>query len=286
MTSIKNLFLLIFSTLFLVVPFQNLEASEALNREQRQEKERNRKKYGFGASYGMSYDALETVEDKTIGHQLGLNARYFLGNNWLLNSSVAFFHNSFDLKVYRANPDDNYHQVSDTNLGLTHVKRNLNKYIARIADRISILLPTSERSRIDQRRFALTFSNSVASGSWKKFRLIQSFSASYASHRLKFSLFNNDSLNRDLALTESLALTYQAFPWLGLSFNAYFRVFRFLDKSWDNTFGNSVTVFTSVGRAGIFLSYINRSVSELDGYRIDYFNSFERVIQAGVTYDF
>ena len=242
--------------------------------------------FGFVTSYSMSYDDLQQENPKTLSHMVSLAGTYSFSKATSAYAALAVTHDSEGNRIVRENDTDQYHGISNFNLGLVYTFSPEVMFISRSSNTINLSLPLSERSQIDKHILSASLVNFMTSGSWNKLSLFNRLSANYLWNTYKFSIFDNDTLNRDWLVTESLGVNYQVLRAVGIRVSGQASMVRFLDSTWEMSFGNQFAIFSNISGFQVFASMSNHSYPENNRLDLGYYDKFRRIYSMGVTYAF
>ena len=242
--------------------------------------------FGLIVSYAASYDDLEQVDQKTVGHRVSFAGTYSFDQHWSSYGAVGFSHASYGSNIVRDNDNDQFHQISNLNLGLVYTKMKPLSFVSRSSNTLNIGLPVSERARVDKHIANLSLTNFMQSYSWKNFSVFNRLTGNFLWNTQRFSLFANDEMNRDWLISDSFGLTYMILPRWGVRWNARVDTIRYLDGSWNLSFGDNLSTFANISGFQIFASMINNSYEENERVDLGYYDKYRRVFLGGVTYAF
>ncbi len=249
--------------------------------------------FGLIVSYSANYNDLEQVNQKTVGHGVSIAGTYSFDKHFSSYGAIGFQHQSYDSNIVRDNDNEEFHQVSNLNLGLVYTKMKPLSFISRSSNTLNVGLPVSERARIDKHIANLSLTNFMQSYGWKDFSLFSRLTANYLWNTQRFSLYSNDRLglvgdvlNRDLLLSESFGVTYMVTQRWGVRWNFSANIVRFLDDSWSLSFGDNISTFANVSGFQLFASMINNSYQENERIDLGYYDKYRRIFLGGVTYAF
>ena len=247
--------------------------------------------FGVIVSYGVRYNDLQLVEEKTYQHRLSLAGTYSFNKYWSAYGAVSASHQAQGDKIVRSNDTDDFHEISNLNFGAVYSKMKPLSFVNRSSNTLNVGLPVSRRSRVDKHVASLSLTNFMQSYSWKNFFLFNRLSGNYLWNTQRFTLFNNDvfrggRLNRDWLVSNSFGVTYMVLPRLGARFNYRADMVRFLDGSWEMSFGNNFSVFTNIKGFQVFASMINNSYEENERIDLSFYDKYRRIFLGGVTYAF
>ncbi len=249
--------------------------------------------FGFIVSYSAAYNDLEQVDNKTVGHRVNFAGTYSFDKHWSAYSAVGASHESFGTNIVRDNDNDQFHRISNLNLGVVYTKNNPLSFISRSSNTLNVGAPVSERSRIDKHIANISLTNFMQTHNWKKFSLFNRFTGNFLWNTQRFTIFDDpqsnsegDQLNRDWLVSNSLGVTYMILPRLGARFNYRVDMVRLVDGSWNMSFGDNLSIFTNISGFQIFLTTINNSYLENERIDLGYYDKFRRVYLGGVTYAF
>lgn len=242
--------------------------------------------FGVVVSYSASYNDLEQVDVKTVGHQVSVAGTYSFDKHWSAYSSIAASHETYGEKIYRENDKDDFHQLSNLNVGAVYNKLKPLSSISRSSNTLNFGLPVSERSRVDKHVANISLSNFMQSYGWKNITLFNRALVNYLWHTQKYSLFLDDRINRDFLLSNSVGINYMILPRVGIRYSVRANGVRNLDRSWNMSFGSNLSVFGNLYGVQIFGSYINNSYPENERIDISYYDKYRRLWMGGVTYVF
>jgi len=242
----------------------------------------------FGAilSYGLRYDDLQQTKKKTVGHVVSLAGTYSFSEKWSSYLSVSFAHDTAGGEIVKENDDDEYHAMSDLNAGVVYTLRQPLQYLAVNSTTFNLSLPVSERSQIDKNVVDATVSNYTQSKSWYRFSLFNRANVDYLWNRLKFSVYDGDTLNRDWLFANGLGFNYQILDNVGFRASLAMEMSRYLDDSWDLTFGNRLTIYSNFKGFQVFASVVNNAYPENERVDIDFYDKYKRLYSVGVVYAF
>ena len=243
-------------------------------------------RFGFIVSYGASYNDLELVDTKTVNHRVSFSGTYGFDKHWSSYASIGASHETYDGNIYRANDSDNFHNLSNLNLGVVYSKMKPLSFVRRSSNTLNIGLPVSERSRVDNHIGTISLTNFMQSYDWNRFSVFNRALVQYLGQTQRFSVFNNDTLNRDFLLSNSFGLTYMPLKRVGLRYSVRINGVRFLDSSWNVSFGNNASIFANYFGVQFFASMINNSYPEDERIDLVYFDEFRRTFMGGLTYAF
>ena len=241
-------------------------------------------KFVFSLGYEIAYNDLEEVDEKTLNHQVDVLGAYKLNRHTSIYGNLGFNHQTKGQYVFRDNDTDEYHSVAFLNFGVYSKMSALPKYFRKSAYRFVLSLPVTRKNIIDGHLVTASASNVTTTQAWNKFSIFNKFSARYTWHRLKFSMYSNGRLNRDWLLSESLGLAFDPEDNLGVRFSLGVHSVRYLDSSWDLSFGNQLSIFYNQWDLQFFVSYINDSYPENDRLDFGYYDKYRKLYIVGVTY--
>ena len=242
--------------------------------------------FGFIGTYMVAYDSLDNVEPKTHKHKLSLSTAYSFDEYWSSYGSISISHETHNMDIYRSNRVDPYHQMSNLNMGMVYKKKAPLKFVQISSSTFNISLPVSEHSRVDKHITNLSMIHFMNSYGWKGLSLSHRLVANYLWNTQKFSIFLNDQMNRDWVASNSFGLTYIFSQKIGARFNYHINMKRYLDESWDLSFGNNLSLFYNLNSFQFFLRMINNSYPENDRIDLGYYDKHRMVFTGGVTYAF
>lgn len=243
-------------------------------------------RFGLIVSYWASYDDLQQVKIKTVSHQVSFAGTYSFDQNWSSYAVVAASHETYGSNIVREHDTDQFHQISNVNLGAVYSLSNPLSFLNRTSNTLNISLPVSERSRIDKQVGNFSLTNYMVSHNWNNISVFNRLSANFLWNTQYYSIYNNDVMNRDWLVADSLGVTYMVLGNLGARFNFSSNMVRYLDGSWDLSFGNNFSVFSNLNGFQLFASMVNNSYRENDRIDLGYFDKYRRVFYGGVTYAF
>lgn len=249
--------------------------------------------FGLILTYGADFNQLEQVDQKTVGHRISLAGTYSFDKYWSAYGVIGASHETYDQNIVRDNDNEEFHQISNMNVGAVYSKMKPVKYVMRSSNTLNIGLPVSERARVDKHIANISVTNFLQSYSWKNFSLFNRFSGNFLWNTQRFSIYTNDRmalvgdrLNRDWLLSNSFGVTYMIVPRLGVRFNYRADMVRFLDGQWTLSFGDNLSVFTNLSGFQLFASMINNSYPENERLDVGYYDKYRRIFLGGVTYAF
>ncbi len=242
--------------------------------------------YGAVIYYGGRYDDLQQTTEKTVLHSLGISATYSFTDRLSSFLSVGFDHETNKNKIVRDNDQNDYHQMSDISLGMIYNIRKPTPYLLMNSTTLTLSLPTSERSQYDKTLFDLTLSNYLESNQWNRVSLFYRLTGDYLSNRLRFSVYEGDTLNRDWNFSNIIGLNYLILPGLGVRVSFVTQNTRFLDNSWDMTFGNRISMYGNLFGFQISAGMLNNAYPENDRLLVDYYDKYRRLYSVGIAYAF
>jgi hypothetical protein len=242
--------------------------------------------FGLIGSYVLTFNELEEVERKTVLHRFSLAGTYSFSSQLSGYVVMNMAHESYQNKIFRENDSDPYHTISDFNFGVIYTSVNPLKFIRRSSTTLNLALPVGERSRVDRQIGSVAITNFLQGNSWKGFFIFNRFNSQYVQQSQRFSLFEEDTLNRDLLISESIGLTYLPSSYIGVRWSVRADLLRYLDQSWDLSFGNNISLFSNFSGFQIFASLINNSYPENERIDVSYYDRFRRIYMMGVTYVF
>jgi len=243
-------------------------------------------KFGLIATYNTSYNSLEQTDLKTYRHRLNFAGTYSFSKSWSSYAAIGVSHESTGDKIVRENDSDPFHEFSNANVGVVFSKMKPIRYIRRSSNTLNIGLPVSRRSRVDKHVANISLTNFLQSYSWNRFSLFNRLTGNYLWQTQKYSLFLNDRLNRDLLVSNSFGATYMPLQRLGVRVSLRADGTRYLDSSWDMTFGNNVSLFANYFGCQFFAALINNSYQENERIDLGYYDKYRKIYLAGVTYVF
>lgn len=241
--------------------------------------------FGFIVSYSAGYDQLQQEEAKSITHNISIAGTYSFNQKFSSYAAVALSHESQGEKIVRENDTDQYHGLSNFNLGLVYTFSPNIAFINRSSNTLNISLPLSERSQIDEQIMSASLVNFMTTKSWMKLSLFNRLNTNYLWNTQKFSIFDN-TLNRDWLLSETFGVNYQVLQSVGLRASLQVSQVRYLDSTWDLNFGNQFAVFSNLYGFQLFAAYSNFSYPENDRLDIGFYDKYKRFFSMGVTYAF
>lgn len=242
--------------------------------------------YGAIVSYGASYNQIEQVREETVRHRISAAITYSFDKDWSVYGAVAAAHESYGNKIYRENDTDPYHELSNLNVGAVYNQMSPLRYISRSSNTINLALPVSRESRVDGHVVSVSATNFMQTYSWYDFSIFNRLNADFLGNTQKFSLFNGDTLNRDWLLSNSFGITYMILKNVGARYSVRIDSVRYLDQSWDLSFGNNVSIFANISGFQIFASFINNSYPENERVDISFYDKYRKIYSAGVVYAF
>ncbi len=242
--------------------------------------------FGLIVSYAVTYNDLEQVDDKTTRHQVSFAGTYSFDQSWSSYGAIGFTHESFGSDIVRDNDNDQFHEVSDLNLGVVYTKMAPVSFISRSSNTLNVGLPVSERARIDKHVANISVTNFMQSYSWNDFSLFNRLTGNYLWNTQRFSVFENDQMNRDWLISDSFGVTYMITPRWGARWNFRVDMVRYLDSSWNLSFGDNISTFANISGFQLFASMINNSYQENERVDLGYYDKYRRVFLGGVTYAF
>ncbi len=242
--------------------------------------------FGFVSSYFASYNQMEEVDQKTVAHNLSLAMTYSFDKHWSSYAAIGFSHESYGNNIVRNNDNDQFHNMSNLNFGAVYSKMDPLSFVHRSSNTFNVSLPVSEQSRVDKHVTSLSLTNFSQSHTWKNFSLFNRFSGNFLWNTQKFSMFNDDTMNRDWLVSDSLGINYMITPRFGARFNFRADMVRYLDDSWNLSFGSNFSLFANVSGFQIFASMINNSYPENERIDVGYYDRYQRLFLGGVTYAF
>ena len=242
--------------------------------------------FGAVVFYGGRYDDLQQTTEKTMVHTLAVSGTYSFSDRLSSFASIAFDHETNKNKIVRDNSQDDFHRMSDASVGAIYNVRKPTPYLLMNSTTFTVSLPVSERSRFDKTRFYTAISNYTETNSWHKVSVFYRVTADYLSNRLRFSVYDGDALNRDVNVLNIFGMNYLIFPWMGLRASLVTQTTRFLDNSWDLTFGNRLSVYSNIYGFQVTAGILNNAYPENDRLVVDYYDRYRRLYSIGVTYAF
>ena len=242
--------------------------------------------FGFITSYVVNYDDLQPVDDKTVNHRIGLAGTYSFSRATSVYAAMSVTHQTQDTKIVRENDTDQFHGVSNLNLGTVYTYSPEMSFVARSSNTFNVALPISERSQVDNHICSFSATNFLVSPGWNRFSLYSRVTANFLWNQLRFSVFNRDQLNRDWILAGTFGVNYQVLKSVGIRASVSSNNTRYLDGSWENSFGNRFAVFSNIKGYQIFASLANFSYPENDRLDVTYFDEYRRNFTLGVTHAF
>jgi len=244
------------------------------------------KKTNLQISYGVSFNSLQQVEQKSLAHQMGFSISRNLSENWTGSISAGMNHQSRGLSIYKDHDSYYFHNLSYVELsflktGLSFIPATQFSYLS-----LSYNLPVDEKSRIDKKWGDLSASYFTLFKSYKNFSLYSAVSAHFPLHTQRFSVYSNDRLNTNFSFFSSVGLNFRIIKNLGLSFSTRLSNHRYMDLTWSTKFGNRVKLYARIYKFRVHMSFSNHSYSEDALYKSFFYDPYRRFYQFGVSYDF
>lgn len=249
--------------------------------------------FGFIVTYAASYNDLEQIDTKTVNHRVSFAGTYSFDKHWSAYGAIGASHESNGSKIVRDNDNDQFHRLSNLNVGAVYTKNKPLSFVRRSSNTLNVSLPVSERAQIDKHVANISATNFMQTYSWNKFSIFNRFSGNFLWNTQRFTIFDNpqsgnrgDRLNRDWLVSNSLGVTYMILPRVGARFNYRVDMVRFLDDTWSMSFGDNFSLFANVSGFQLFVTTINNSYLENERIDLGYYDRFRRVYLGGVTYAF
>jgi len=249
------------------------------------------REFGFIFSYSFDYNSLQNVSPHQINHYLGVSATYSIDKNFSSFMSMSVRHTSENLNVIRRGPEDNFHEISNLNLGAVYSHLKNGPWLARNAVTLSASFPLSERSRVNMEFIRLNLSHYIQSKPWNRISFYNRIRGNLLANRSRFSIWDNDgfsggTLNRDWLIQNSAGANVSITDRIGLRSSLTLNNTHFLDGSWDFSFGNQVSVFANYFGVQFYLQMFNQSYPENEGLQLIYYDQYRRFFAGGLTYAF
>lgn len=242
--------------------------------------------FGLIVSYAAFYDDLEQVDQKTVQHRVSFAGTYSFDKYWSSYGALGFSHQSYGSNIVKENDNDDFHEISDLNLGLVYTKMNPLSFVSRSSNTLNVGLPVSERARVDKHIANISLTNFMQSHSWNRFSLFNRFTGNFIWNTQRFSTFMNDEMNRDWLISNSFGFTYMITNRWGARWNFRADTLRSLDGSWELSFGDNISTFANISGFQIFASMVNNSYQENERVDLGYYDKYRRFFLGGVTYAF
>ena len=288
------------------VDSQKSSTKESLNQQVSQSKKDHRKsrlgvdqsdfmpsdgEFGLILSYSMDYDSLQTQSPETVRHFLGATGTYSFSKNLSAYGSMSVGHETNKFNIVRDNPEDNFHGISNLNMGMVYSLSQQPSWLARNAFTLNVGFPISERSRVNKQFINLSLSNYLQTKSWNRLSIYNRMTANVIGQTLKFSVWNDDGfsgdqLNRDWLVQTATGINVRITQRIGLRSSLNINNVHFLDGTWNLSFGNQTAVFANYFGVQFYAQMFNRSYAENQTLQPLYYDKYRRFFAAGMTYAF